>query len=322
MTEIIIRNGQVANLSFDDALVAWDASRLQDITNAQNFALVNYSIWSDYSLSTTKYLESTYNNNDSNASVLVLHPPLSVNAYNNEEITHPYFDSESNTAIAYAGEDQIPYLTTGVIAMFASDTILADTSIFILSIGITEGTTAFAGGSRIPYPSMTYASIYYFFDFHNTHHYLVCRVGTKIKKVKVIDFEPNKPHVFAIEDTLLDGNINFYLNSTTIAQIPKISASVDSVWNSAYNYRDWDTMWIGGKRGFVEDSGTLSNQPFAIFAAFNCGNYVASEMTELALNRYNLCTTGHVASSTSITLDDSDIVVFDSATFSGLLIIL
>lgn len=318
MTEIIIRNGVIANLSFNP--VAWDAARFADIATGTNSASRSYSVWSDYTLSTTKKFESTYNDNDTQASTLTLNPPFtSYNIYNDDAIEHPYFTGAS--AITYAGEDVVFDTTVGVIMMYARQTtpLTTDTSIFILSLGITKGTTAFAGGSRIPYPSMTYASMHYFFDFNNTHHYLVCRVGTKIEKVKLNQFEPNKPHIYAVTQDAT--NCTFYMNDLVLAVIPNISSSVDAVWNSAYNYRNWDTVWIGGRKGYVENPTTLTTQQFAVFAIVNSVSPI-SELIDLALNRYTLCTTGHTASSTSITLNSSTIVVFDSATFSGLLVML
>lgn len=311
MTEIIIRDGVIETLPTAWNILAWDSTRNNSIPVGTNAAFASYSTWAEFNLSSDYNLLSTFNQEDANALPVVYNIPGT-----DVDGSVMRYAGMQAPVWTYNGDPIGPFLGVvgfgGVIQLsFAS--ISVDVRQLLVSIG---------SKTSVNEPSWAYASMNYWFDSSNQHHYIECRVGITIKHVKVNGFTYNIPHLYVIYKDTFANAIKFYVDDTEVASIPLLDTS-DPEWSTANQNDNFDSWWVASDYGYVPTAGTIAS-------AVNSYTLFVIDYSEFAVNhtpllqlcqyRYGILTDVHHASTHTTTLDGSMVAIFNSSSFSTVFI--
>lgn len=312
MTEIRIRDGVVTNIPTSWNVKAWDSTHNNDNIPLTNDASQLYSTWSEWGLSSTYNMVSTWGANDAFAgtfqsyaqntqleSSVTLYPSLYTNtwAYNGSAIT-----------LSAGGNDIF-----GAVIQFAYDplTVTGDIRQLLLTLGAKDSENE---------PIWSGASMGYWYDDSNDHHYFECRVNEVIKKVKINGFNNLKPHLYAIRrGGAFDTNLYFYVDYMLVATIPYPSGALWEINNSTTDYDMW---WYQSDYGYVNSSGTVLIYSGYVLAytlfwiTTDDTTYDHNELVSLCRNRYGISNSEHTTSTSTITLNGSNFGVFGTSTFN------
>lgn len=310
MTEIRIRDGVVTNIPTSWNVKAWDSTHNNDNPLLTNSVSQSYGVWSEWGLSSTYNMVSTWGMNDAFAGGFILYPQ---NTQINSSVTlypslytNTWVYNGSQITLSAGGSDIF-----GAVIQFAYDPVTTTGNLRQLLVTLGEKDSANE-------PIWSGASMGYWYDDSNDHHYVECRVGEVIKKVKINGFNNLKPHLYAIRrGGAFTPNLYFYVDYMLVATIPYPSGSLWTVDNSTTNYDMW---WYQSDYGYVNSAGTVliySDYVFAytLFWINTDGSYDHNELVSLCRNRYGIGNSQHTTSTSTITLNGSNFGVFGTSTF-------
>jgi hypothetical protein len=311
MTEIIIRDGVIETLPSAWNVLAWDSTRNNSTPVATNLALASYSTWSEFALSNDYNLLSTFNQNDASALPVTYNLP-------GTDIDGSVMEYAGMQAPVwtYNGDPIGPF--SGVVG-FGGVLHLSFTSV---SVDVRQLLISIGSKTSGNEPSWAYASMNYWFDASNGHHYIECRVGITIKSVKVNGFTYNIPHLYVIYKDTFGNAIKFYVDDVEIASIPLLSTS-DPEWSTVNQNDDLDSWWAVSDYGYIPTAGTVASavNVYTLFVIDYSEFYINhAPLLQLCQYRYGIITDTHPANTSTTTLTGATIAIFDDSIFDSMFI--
>ena len=307
MTEIRIRDGVIANLPSTWNVLAWDATRNSDNAILQNSVPEYYSIWSEWNLTQSYNMISTWGQYDADAS---LSTTYSANrTLESGGVTlYPSFWASVWT---YNGNDIVAVKNNELFGMVAQmdiwPTNTGDVRQFLISVGAR-------GNDK--QPTWAAAGLAYWYDSSNDHHYFECRVGEIVKQVKVNGFNSKTPHLYVIRNRDIGNEFVFYMDSLELATIshPNYPTTLWTANNQTTVYNGW---WYQSEYNYKYLIGNPVDETVAytlFYIHTEDTAYDHTELVSLCRNRYGIGNSQHTASSSTITL--TNFGVFGTSTFS------
>jgi len=328
VTQILIRNGVLRQISDDFTINAWDAAVNKD--NAWNTTSggSRYSTWSEYEMSGTKNLVSVYSTTESSTQsqefLPVFYQPSDSYA-GQGDLRYPLMVFNQEAALRYNGSSNIflgSPLGFSVTSIARISSIGYGKKAFVLSVGVSQS----IGDT----PLWSYADIHLFRDSSTNYNYLISRVGSSYKSTRitgavVTTWQPEDVHIYTMT---YDGSF-FRISIDNNIVTSHSAISTGGLWG-AYNYADSNTFWFGGDVGYLNISDTYTMYTGSVgYHSLVYTTYVADplaggsqwndEIKELCQYRYKLPNPvdTSIVSTTSSTLGSAEIIVFGSYNFGG-----
>ena len=319
MTEIRIRNGIPRNLPTQWYVRAWDSIRNDNDARYTNIAGAQYSQWDEWNLQNTFIMASTWGIYDGGATVATLLPQRTTLGTLSfpDSATYPPNTSLGDVTL-YPSYFTKSWVYQGIPYSLATITVwgaviqfnITDLSLNLRTLLITVGTA-----DADMYPNWSAVSMNYWWDASNQHDYFECRIGNIVKKVKINQFQRDKPHLYAIRRDVSIGNLfHFYVDSMLIASNYFPSGVLWTAANSTNTYNMW---WYLSDYGYAPSPGALGTNPitYALFRIDMDIAYDHSHILLLCKSRYYIDDSGILSSTHTTILNAINFCVFDGSLF-------
>lgn len=323
MTQILIRNGVLRQISSTFTINAWDAAVNKDTEWSTTDGGSKYSTWCEYDMATTKNIVSVYSTTDTATQpqefLPIFYQPNDEYAY--LQIPYPLMSFNQEAALRYNGSESLTYgflfgFSATVIARFESFQI--GEKAFVISIGSVR----LVGES----PIWSYADIHVYKDASTNYDHLISRVGSSYKSTRITGWDPKDVHVY----TITYDQQYFRISIDNIVVETHNIISTGGLWYSG-NYSQPNAFWFGGDVGYLQLSDAYASlytgsvgYHAIVYATYQAnptaGGYEWNNaIKELCQYRYKLPNPSNVSynSTASLTLGSTQVIVFGSYNFDG-----